>query len=189
MDSNTVTLIVALAGIAATLISSSLGFYFTARARSAPLRKLLYSKQIELITQIIHRQGRFRVFATLLVGDDPTFKDRARDDIGGCVKDYSELKEKASAILPTDLWVEISQLSSYMTELAVNFDENGKLDEKDMVKLSAMDAKVALVSRALLGVDELSDESLKLFSSMKNFERLAKIELEELKVLKKRNNG
>jgi len=188
MDSNTVTLIVALAGIAATLISSSLGIYFTARARSAPLRELLYSKQIELIPQIIHKQGRFRVFATLLVGDDPTFKDRARDDIRGCIKDYSELTEKAAAILPTDLWVEISQLSNYMTELAVNFDENGKLDEKDMVKLSAMDAKVALVSRALLGVDELSDESLKLFSSVQDFERLAKIEAKELTILAEREN-
>lgn len=188
MDSNVVTLIIGLAGIIATLISSSLGLYFTARARSAPLRGLLYSKQIELITQIIHKQGRFRIFATLLVGDDPTYKDQAREDIRVCVKDYSELTEKVAAILPTDLWVEIKQLSSYMTELVVNYDENGKLDEKDMVKLSGMDAKVALVSRALLGVDELSNESLKLFSSAQNFERLAIIEAKELTVLAERKN-
>ncbi len=189
MDSSTVTLIVALAGIASTLVSSSLGLYFTARARSAPLRKLLYSKQIELITQIIHKEGRFRVYATILAGDDPTFKEPARHDIGNCMKNHSELTEKAAAILSTDLWVEIKQLNSFMTELLVNYDENEKLNEEHLIKLSSMDAKVALVSRAALGIDELTEESLKLFSNVKDFERLAKIESEEFKVFAKRNNG
>lgn len=183
MDPNVGTLIIGLAGIIATLISSSLGFYFIARARSAPLRELLYSKQIELITQIIGKQSRFRVFASLLVGDDPTYKDRARVDIGNCVKNYSELTEKAAAILPTELWIDIKRLSNYMTELVVIYDENRKLDKEHTAKLSAMDAKVALISRAVLGVDELTQESLELFSSGKNYEGLVKIGAEELKIV------
>jgi len=180
MNPNLVTLIIGLAGIIATLIASSLGLYFTAKARSAPFREMLYSKQIQLIIQIIHKQSRFHIFATLLVGDDSTYKDQAREDIRICLKDYSELTEKAAAILPTDLWVEIKQLSSYMTKLVVNYDENGKLEGEDIKKLSAKGAKVGLISRAILGVDELSDESIKLFSSTDNIERLAKIEAEEL---------
>ena len=41
-----------------------------------------------------------------------------------------------------------------------------------------MDTKVALASRVVLGIDELSEESLELFSSVKGFERVVKIEPE-----------
>ena len=44
----------------------------------------------------------------------------------------------------------------------------------------AMDAKVALLSRAVLGVDELTDESLRLFSKRNEFESLTNIKLSEL---------
>lgn len=154
MDSNTVTLIIGLAGIIGTVIASGLGLYFTAKARNAPLRELLYAKQIELITQIVHKQARFRIYATILSGDDATFKDIARDDIGNCVKEYSEMTEKASALLPTELWVEIKRLNSLMTELITNYDENAILDENSLSKLAGMDVKVALVSRVVLGIDE-----------------------------------
>jgi hypothetical protein len=183
MDPNLITLIIGLAGIIATLISSILGFYFIARARSAPLRELLYSKQVEIITQLISKQARFRVFATLLVGDDPAYKDRARLDIGICVKNYSILTEKAAAILSTELWIDLRRLSNYMTELVVLYDENHKLDKEHIAKLSALDAKVLLISRAVLGVDELTQESLELFSSGKKYEGLVNIEAEELKTI------
>ncbi len=121
MDQNVVTLVIGLAGISSTLISSGLGIYFTARARSAPLRELLYSKQVDLISKIIYKQARYRVYATVL-GDDKTatFHKRALEDIGECVKEYSELTERAAAILPTDLWVEVKRLSSAMTDLVVD---------------------------------------------------------------------
>ena len=184
--SNTVILFVSLAGVSGTIIVSFLGLYFTAKARSAPLRELLYAKQIDLITQIIYKQARFRIYATILSGDDSTFKDVARDDISSCTKEYSELTEKAAALLPTDLWVEIKQLSNLMSELLTNYDENAILDQNSLLKLAALDSKVALISRVVLGIDELTEESLKLFSSTKDFERVAKIELGYLERLAKK---
>jgi len=91
MDQKVVTLIVGLAGITATLISSGLGLYFMARARSAPLREALFKKQSELISQIIHKQERIRLFAIIMVEGEDTFKDRARNDIGECVQEFSEM--------------------------------------------------------------------------------------------------
>jgi hypothetical protein len=186
MDSNTVTLIIGLAGIIGTVIASSLGLYFTAKSRSAPLRELLYAKQIELITQMIHKQARFRVYATILSSGDPGFKDIARDDIGDCFKEYSETTEKAAALLPTELWVEIKRLETLMSELIDNYDKSAIINEESLLKLAGMDAKVALVSRVVLGVDELTEESLKLFSSTKGFERVAKIEPEYFEHLAKK---
>ncbi len=178
------TLIIGLAGISSTLISSGLGIYFIARGRSAPLRELLYSKQVELISKIIHKQARYRVYATVL-SDDKTaaFHERALEDIGECLKEYSELTDQAAAILPTDLWIEIKRLSTAMTALLVDYDKTLKIDRDKLVEIIAIETKVALLSRALLGADELTDESLRLFSSSKGFERLANVELSELEEL------
>jgi hypothetical protein len=190
MDQNVVTLIIGLAGISSTLISSGLGIYFTARARSAPLRELLYSKQVDLISKIIQKQARYRVYATVLSDDKTTtFHERALEDIGECVKEYSELTERAAAILPTDLWVEIKRLSTAMTDLLGDYDEVSKIDQDKLITIMAIDAKVALLSRAVLGVDELTDESLRLFSSTKSFERLATLESKELEERARKNQS
>jgi hypothetical protein len=184
MDQNVVTLIIGLAGISSTLISSGLGIYFTARARSAPLREFLYSRQVELISKIIHKQARYRVYSTVLSdAETAAFHKRALEDIGDCVKEYSELTDQAAAILPTDLWIETKRLSNAMTAQLVNYDKTSKIDHDEMIAIIAIETKVALLSRAVLGVDELTDESLRLFSSSKGFENLTKIELNELEQL------
>ena len=186
MDSNVVALIIGLAGIAGTVIASSLGLYFTAKARSAPLREMLYSKQIEIITQLIHKQERFRIYATILSGKDTKFKDVALDDINKCIKEYSELTEKAVALLPTDLWIEIKKLTTFMTELINTYDETLTIDENSLLKLAGMDTKIALASRVVLGIDELTEESIKLFSSVDSLERITQIESDYFEALAKK---
>ena len=188
MNPNNSTLIIGLAGIVATLISSSLGIYYTAKARTAPLRKLLYSRQIELISKLICTQGRFRVYATIMMGNEQTFKDRARDDIGESLKKHSEFTDEAAAIFPTELWIEVKKLNSAMADLLTSYDETKCVKEEKLKELSAIDAKVALVSRAVLGVDELTEESLRLFSSTKEFEKLATLESKELERFAREKN-
>jgi hypothetical protein len=189
MDPNVVTLIIGLAGIASTLISSGLGIYYTAKARSAPLREMLYSKQVELISKLIYKQGRFRVYATVLSDETSIYGEQARDDIGNCVKEYAELTEEGAAILPTDLWIEVKQLSSAMSGLVVDYDASGKIDKDRLVELIAIEAKLSLIARAVLGVDKLTDESLQLFSSTKEFERLAKLESHTLEAMVREKNA
>lgn len=70
-----------------------------------------------------------------------------------------------------------------MTDLAVDDDEVSKIDQDKLIAIMAIEAKVALLSRAVLGVDELSDESLRLFSKRKRFESVTNIELSELEEL------
>jgi hypothetical protein len=189
MDDKVVTLVVGLAGITATLISSGLGLYFLARARSAPLRESLFNKQLELVTKIIHKQERFRIFATILAGSDESFKELAREDIGSCVRDFSELKEEGSAILPVELWVEIRQLSSQMTSMLVEYDNGNGITEEDMRELWSRCAKVALISRAIIGADELTEESIKLFSSKKDYDKLTGLEVRHFEAIYNQKNA
>ena len=53
MRTNTVTLVVGLAGIVATLCSSGMGLYYIARARRSPMRELLYARQIDVVVRIL----------------------------------------------------------------------------------------------------------------------------------------
>ncbi len=153
------------------------------------MREMLYAKQIDLIVSIIFKIERIRIFVTILAGEDPTFKERARNDLGDGVKDISELTEKGAAILPTELWIEIKKLSSQVTSILVEYDKNESIDSDQLVKLSAMGAKVFLVARSVLGVDELSEESIKIFSSKKEFERLASIETSGFEAMVRERNA
>jgi len=189
VDQKIVTLIVGLAGIGATLISSGLGLYFIAKARSAPIRETLFKKQIDLISRIIHKQGRIRVYFTIMGAEDATFKEKARDDIGECVRDFSEMQDEAAGILPTELWVEIKRLNDQVVNLLVSYDHSTKIDPSGLTTLSAMMAKVALISRAVIGADELTEENLSLFSSTKHYINLANIEVEHFERISKKLNA
>lgn len=181
MEANTVTLIVGLSGIGATLIASSLGIYFTAKARTSAFREALFKKQLDIIARAIHKQGRFRIFATILAGEDDTYKGQAREDIGDCTKDFSGIQEEGAAILPTELWIEVKKLNDHMTEILVNYDAGSGISEDSFQTLVTMMAKIALLSRTVIGVDQLTEESLRLFSSKKEYENLANIEIDNFR--------
>jgi len=178
MEANTVTLIISLSGIGATLIASGLGIYFIAKARSSSLRETLFKKQLDIITRIMHRQGRFRVFATILAGEDDTYKAQARKDIGDCTKDFSEIQEEGAAILPIELWVEVNRLKDHMMKILVAYDEGKGISEDSYKTLVAMMTKIGLLARTVIGTDELTEESISLFSSKKNYENIANMEIE-----------
>nr|WP_321329360.1 hypothetical protein [Alcaligenes faecalis] len=180
MSESETTLVVGLAGILATLIVSGLGLYYTAKARSSSLRDALFDRQLELAISIAYFQSRARVFLTILAGDDNTFKEQARSDLAQHFKDFCESEEKSSVILPVELWIEVKGLSSAISCLIQEFDESEQIDKKQFRLCIARMTKVALLSRATLGVDELTEQSLSLFSSQKDYSRLATIEIEHL---------
>jgi len=188
MDQKVITLIIGLAGIIATLISSGLGLYFISKARSAPLREALFKKQLDLISRIIHKQGRIRVFATIMGGENDLFKDKARDDIRECVREFSEMQDEAAAILPTELFGEIKRLTDHVVNILVSYDTSNKIDPNSLTTLAAIEVKIALISRKIIGVDELTGESLSLFSNKKHYDNLTNIEIEEFERISKRIN-
>jgi hypothetical protein len=69
--------------------------------------------------------------------------------------------------------------------LLVSYDQSTELDISSLTTLSAMAAKVALISRSVIGADELTGENLSLFSNKKHFENLAKIEVEHFEKISK----
>jgi hypothetical protein len=176
---NSQTLVVAVVGILATLLSSSLGLYFTARARTAPLRELLYTRQLGLSLDLLHLVGRIRVYAPLLLGSDVEFRDRARNDLTDVVKRLSELSDQAAAIFPATLYAEVQAIVRLVIDFAAALDA-GASPAEFPTELTGHGAKMGVMIRTLLGVEELSEESIALYSRRNALDKLAGIEAEDL---------
>ncbi len=189
MEANTVTLIVGLSGIGATLIASGLGIYFTAKSRSSVLREILFKKQLDLIARTIRTQGRFMVYATIMTGDDDKDKELAGEDFRACMKEFYEINIECISILPTNLCVEVKRLNDHMMGILGSYYKGGAISEESLKILHAMAGKIALLSRTVIGADELTEESLNLFSSKKEYERLVNMEIEYIKKLQQKDSA
>lgn len=177
MEQSTVTLVVGLAGIASTLIVSAMGLYYTAKSRAAPLRQSLFSKQIEMAVEIVYLQSRVRVFATILSSEEGPHLEDARRDIGGHYRQFAEAQEKAAVLLPVEFWVEVKGLSDEMSDAIREFDSQGIIEQGRMKTLIARMTKVALLARVVIGADELTEQSINLFSSQKEYARVADLKI------------
>ncbi len=178
MCGETQALVLGIAGLVSTLVSTGLGLYFTARARTAPMRDLLYTKQLDLAQHMLRALGRARVFAILLTPDGE-YREQAREDMGRLAKRLSILTDEAAALFPTELYAGAKQVSDTLTSLLVEYDE--KRDTKALLdQLVGQEAKAALMVRALLGIDELSEEGIRLFSKRDTLRRLAETSPQDL---------
>lgn len=188
MEQSTITLIVSITGIASTLAVSSMGLYYTAKSRAAPFRQALFSKQLDIVTDIANLQSRIRVFATILSTNDDEHHEEARSDIGEHFRRFSEVEEKASVILPVELWIEVKKLASEITTAIIEFDSQGIIGSATMKAMIARMTKVALLSRMVIGCDELTEQSISLFSSQKEYKRIVNLEISHLEEIHSRVN-
>jgi hypothetical protein len=179
MNSSTATLILGLAGLGATLISSALGLYFTARARTAGIRQLLYDRQLSLTLTLIQIVGKIRVYSSMIVGDHDQFASQALRDLRPKVRELAEAVDTAAALLPTELYVATQLLLGVVTKFLVAHDD-GKDTSWYRAALDGHSAKVALLARAALGVDELSIESAKLFGTAEDVTNLHRMHPDDI---------
>ncbi len=98
------------------------------------------------------------------------------------------MQEEGAAILPTDLWINVNGLNDLITEALVSYDDKGMIDESQFTTIFARGAKTALIARTVIGVDALTDESLKLFSSKEDYDRLAETKLGYFEKLHRKAN-
>lgn len=179
MDPSVTALVLGLAGLVATLLSSSLGLYFTAKARTSPLREHLYREQVELTLRILRTSGRAKLFAAVLADEDSPHLERAREDLRRRIMELARLSDSAAAILPTELYVEVRRLANLFSEYSEAFDEKVDLTEFPG-KFAGHMGKTAILARTYLGVDQLSAESARLFTTKRKLKEIAATSPEEV---------
>lgn len=177
MDEKVVTLVVGLAGIVATSAVGGLGLYFNAKMRTAKLRESLFDRQLEAATRLVYLQGRIRLFLTILLGEEAEHKERAREDLRVHFLEFSQIQEKSAVFMPAKLWVEIRRLEGDIADIAVAHDRGDQTSMSALKPIAARMTKVALLSRVVLGADELTDQSMALYANQKAYERCADLEL------------
>ncbi len=161
-----------------TLLVASLGLYYTAKARSASLRQLLYTKQIELAQRIVRGFGHARIFCVLLTPDSE-YLTKARSDLTLVVKRLSILSDEAAVVFPTDLYSTIRESTDALSSVLTEYD-NGADISASVHRFEGQHVKAALMLRVLLGVDELSSESVKLFSKERDLENIGLMHPDDL---------
>ncbi|NVM66954.1 hypothetical protein FHW88_005272 [Mucilaginibacter sp. SG538B] len=177
MDQKIVTLIISIVAILATLTSSLVGHYFTAKARTSSFKQLLYGRQVDLLIRIMQKQGSFKIYASLLIPGEVDYREQARKDGVEILKEYSALSEEAAAIIPSELWGGIRDCCRSMSDLIEQFDR-GELNSKDkLLPFTAINVKVGLMIRSFIGADKLSYESVALFETKKDLQRITKMEI------------
>jgi hypothetical protein len=165
--------IISVAGILGTVVMGSIGLYFTARSRTSPNRQVLYTKQIELALKIFRASGNARNLITLL--QESKHQDHARHDLTELVSELAKLSYEAAILFPVELYVAFKRVSEAQTDILVEYDEGRDITAyRDALRTA--DAHWALMARQLIGVDELSTESLQLHSKKNALERLSSVE-------------
>jgi hypothetical protein len=180
VDSGTQALILGIAGLITGVITSWLSLFYTAQSRRATVRELLYAKQLDIVSDGLKLVGRMRALLSLLLSSEAeAYKERSREDIGGVVRDFSQLVDGAAALLPTELWIEFRNLNRLVIEVLSAYDDSadaGPLKE-DFADHST---KAALLAKVFLAVDELSTESANLFKTKVAVERFTRLKASEL---------
>ena len=98
---------------------------------------------------------------------------------GNVSENFPRCKIKQLPFCQQKLWVEIKRLTDHLSNILISYDKSNKIDPSILTTLVAMEAKIALISRTIIGVDELTGESLSLFSSKKHYDDLTNIEIEQ----------
>jgi hypothetical protein len=164
MTAETATVVVSLAGMILTTVTAGLGLFFTARARTAPLREHLYERQLGIAESLVQLIGRIRNYTTILIAPGAEeFRSQARVDLTDSIAGMSELVESAAALMPVELYVEFNKLRKLVVNIADTLDASADASSL-LEEYAGLSTKIALLCRTYLGVEELSEEGIKLLA-------------------------
>jgi hypothetical protein len=158
------TALVSLAGLAATVAASGIGFYFTYKAQRTPLRQELFKRQIECLSEFVLHATRMQQLASAFATGNEKFESGGEADLAweSLNVEILEVTQRAGLVLPAAAY---STLTAYR-RAQVDF-EDAMLANQDLSSpLNAMMGAfghVFMVGRELIGADNLSAESIRMF--------------------------
>lgn len=161
---DTTSLWIAIAGLAATAITSGVGFYFSYKAQRSALREQLHAKQIEVLVDFSIGSTRLQKIAAALQEtsqlsvDDQRALDEAWDEVSQRLLDIVQV---GAVVLPSGLYSAMTAFSACANDYEVAVVKRLNVG-KAYYDLMGACVHVGMLSRELVGADNLSVESLKL---------------------------
>jgi hypothetical protein len=167
---------IALAGLLSTIIVSIVGLYFTNRARTQNYRSCLYQKQLDLIVDIIDLMQLLELDLALVIYSK---SDQDRNKYLSIFNEhflkFSETQRIGSSLLSIDLYGQITKTNTLAQSIVIKInDGGGNID--DLNKLKAFNVQFALLAREFMGVEKLSEQTVKLFTKRKEISGLTNLD-------------
>ena len=173
MSDSTVTLIIGIAGLLATVFTGFLGFYYADKARKDKYQHAVFTEQFEMLKKANLLVGRADNLAVMVNPPRGEFFDKAIEDIRQIVPNIASIIHEGSSILPTELWVDLNHFADALIGILERRDSEAEIEVEQVIDVRAKAAMFASATRALLGVDELSEETSKLIKGESQTELLS----------------
>lgn len=161
---DTTSLWIAVAGLAATATASGVGFYFSYKSQRSPLREQLHAKQIEVLVDFSIGSTRLQKIAAALQDtarlseEDQRSLDEAWDEVSQRLLDIVQM---GAVVLPSDLYSAMTAFRACADAYEIAVVKKINIG-KAYYDLMGACTHVTMLSRELVGADNLSIESLKL---------------------------
>jgi hypothetical protein len=170
------SLFLGLAGLVSTLIASMLGLYYTNKARSGAYREFLYKKQVEIIVEYFDLFTALKSLAgTLDISSKYSatkYSDRKRiweEMQSKMISFYDTTPKVAGALLPRELFTAIVDVGSACNDflyIASKEAPEKKEFAEAFANIQAYNLHFVLLARDFMGIDALSEESMKIYSKV-----------------------
>lgn len=169
------TIWISIAGLAATVTASAIGFYFSQKSQRSPLRQELYKKQVEYLTEFVAQATRLQMLAAYYTAGHIAFEEGSEAEKAWEViaEQLRDITQKAGLVLPAAAY---STMTGY--RISQHAFEDALLANDDLHQplqmLTGALGQVFMVGREVLGADNLSAESIRLHST-KGYEDMNRI--------------
>jgi hypothetical protein len=141
-----------------------IGHYFAAKARKSPYQEPLFSEQLSIVKRIHLQLGNIKDLVPLMVNEKYGDIGHVEKDAKEYIKILINLNKEATAILPAELWIDLNELVKELGDYYAKAVD-GRSNE-DIQRIANCTDLVTVVSRALLGIDEMTKETSRLITNI-----------------------
>lgn len=169
------TIFISLAGLASTVIASTIGFYFTHKSQRTPLRQELYKQQIDCLFEFIVSATRMQQLAVSFASRSSNFESGSDEDMAweALNAEILEITQRGGLVLPSAAYSTLTAFRAAQRDFEDALIEGRDLRQPFQSLQGAL-GHVFMVGREVLGADSLSVESIKLHSQ-KGYETINRV--------------
>jgi|GEM_PF-1465682 len=160
------TVWISLAGLAATVAVSGIGFYFTHKSQRTALRQELYTHQIDYLCSFVVHATQMVQLAASFASGTAKFESGGEEDMAWehLNAEILEITQRSGLVLPAAAYTTLTSFRAAQRDFEDALIAKAELRAPLQAMQGAL-GQVFMVGREVVGVDNLSMESIKLHSA------------------------
>ena len=152
------------------------------------MREEVFARQAGLLGRIAETQVHLRTQIYKLVVGQEQLRQSASKEVSIHLGELMKLYGESSVLLPMELCTELVGVISQGGELLSLHDNGHPLSDSSFGDMLARSAKLTLLSRTFLGVDQLNNDNLRLLSDPETYAQIATAEIAVFEQMQQSND-